>query len=66
MITVQLSSIDGETFVTFVTPDAEQALKFLEKEDHEGSSLSVTCRVDNEQAYHLLALMKDSKGMMQP
>jgi hypothetical protein len=53
-ILVQISAVDGETHLTLVTPHVGHALQFLEREDHEGSSMSIKIDADHGEAYQLL------------
>ena len=62
-IKTHVSSIDGETFETMATPSPRAALAFLKRADHEGASVSVIVRLDDDDAYHALEAIDDRIGL---
>lgn len=61
MLKVTVDAVDGERFYTIGTPSAQEALAFLERYDHEGSTVVVEEVIGiggrelyNEHAYELL------------
>lgn len=58
-----IHSVDGGPYTHFHTEDKSQLLPFLEKYDHEGSSITLVARMDNEEAYNFLRSVIDkTKG----
>lgn len=54
-IQVSVASVSGEDEYTYGCMNVAAALKFLERTDHEGSSVSLRIDVDNsEQVYNML------------
>lgn len=53
-IQASIGGIDGERGYTIVTPSLQEALKFLEQYDHEGSSVSLLVKTYDEDVYELL------------
>jgi hypothetical protein len=53
-LTITVGGVDGETNFIMYTRHPYQAMKFITDHDHEGSTLSMTLRVDDEQVYRVL------------
>jgi hypothetical protein len=59
-ITVDISAVSGEHYYTAVVPEKDQALKFLQHYDHEGSSISVMSILMNAGEEETLELNSDN------
>lgn len=57
-LTVTISSVDGETHHTLVTPDAVLAYDYLAAHDHEGSVTSLVVQVYNDDVYDVLRCLQ--------
>lgn len=49
-----ISHVDGDTVTMLHTEDKNALLPFLEQFDHEGSSIYLVARMDNEEVYAFL------------
>jgi hypothetical protein len=52
-----VAGVDNETHIAFTTPHVTSALAFLEKHDHEGSSVGLTIKVHGGRAYDVLRML---------
>jgi hypothetical protein len=57
-INVNIFAVDGESSFTTDTGSATAALAFLRAYDHEGSGVSVSIQVADQEAYRLLEMLE--------
>jgi hypothetical protein len=66
ILSLGIDGVDGETNVSMQAPSAKSLLDFLQKHDHEGSSIGLTISVDNpEEAYAILRLLQEIQEVKQ-
>lgn len=59
---VYISGVDQETFMSAVRHDPEEALAFLQRYDHEGSSIDFSLEAENpDEVYQILRMLAEGE-----
>lgn len=62
-ISLGIGGVDGETGVNITTPLVAAVRKFLKENDHEGSFVSMSVKVYDEDAYTLLEALEKLESL---
>ena len=60
--TIAIDFVSGDGFLSLITNDAQSALNFLSRYDHEGSIVEITIEFPPEQGYEFLRSLANPKN----